>query len=188
MQFLLSNFCKKKLKFCFSFLAKSAKWAEKSKTERRHPAGLEKRCLVSQAGTFFVTWLKMCPNTIPITLGCLLSPTWLPSLHHSPPSLENSLLFAQPIPSPRSSLFLWLLGDSLGPHLVRWGWWWWGGVQGQGWQRWCEGGCVDVYVWQHTSLCVCVCVGACICVWLRVRRDSAGTIVWGVTNPSLTIY
>lgn len=50
-----------------------------SRVERRHPAGLEKHCLVSQAGTFFVTWLKMRPNTIPITL----SPPWLPFLHCS---------------------------------------------------------------------------------------------------------
>lgn len=97
------------------------KWAEWSRAERRHPAGLEKHCLVSQAGTFFVTWLKMCPNTIPITLHRLLSPTWLPSLHHSLHTLENSLLFAQPIPSPRSSLFPWLLGDGRGPHLMGWG-------------------------------------------------------------------
>lgn len=55
--------------------------SELSEVEQRRPAGLEKHSLVSQAGTFFVTWLKMCPNTIPITLHPLISPPWLPSLH-----------------------------------------------------------------------------------------------------------
>lgn len=64
--------------------------------------GLDKHGLVSQGGTLFMTWLKMCPNTIPITPRSLLSPPRLPSL---PPSPENSLPFAQAIPSPWSSLF-----------------------------------------------------------------------------------
>lgn len=43
---------------------------------------------------------------------------------------------------------------------------------------------------ENTTLhiCVCGCMYKCVCVWLRVRRDSAATIAWGVTDPSLTIY
>lgn len=40
----------------------------------------------------------------------------------------------------------------------------------------------------RASKCVRAHIYMCECVWLRVRRDSAGTMERGVTNPSLSIY
>jgi len=49
-------------------------------------------------------------------------------------------------------------------------------------------GCVHALLAIKVCVCVGACVYVCVCVWLRVRRDSTGTIGWGVTNPSFTIY
>lgn len=130
----------------FFFCSSCESELERSRVEQKRPAGLEKHSLVSQAASLFVTWLKMCPHTIPITPHRLLSPPWLPSLH---PSLHLQRI-ACPLLEPFPLLGAhcsWVARRQLGPHLDI------GGSQAIGYGVIAERGNVKVCMCDHIQGC-----------------------------------